>query len=161
MRGTQPSPGNIAGGLTTIEEKSLGAISKSGTRPINDVYEYGEQIEGQGLYIMDSPGKEDEFLTGVCAAGANIIVFTTGGGAPQGFPLAPVIKVAGNPEKSVKMKEHVDVDASSIIEGTRSIKEIGLMIVDRIMDVASGQVVCAETTRYDRTIGIYTVGPTV
>jgi altronate dehydratase large subunit len=161
MRGTQPSPGNIAGGLTTIEEKSLGAISKSGTRPINDVYEYGEQIGGQGLFIMDSPGKEDEFLTGVCAAGANIIVFTTGGGAPQGFPLVPVIKVASNPEKTVKMKEHVDVDASSIIEGTQSIKEVGHMIADRIMDVASGQAVSAETNRYDRSIGIYTVGPTV
>lgn len=161
MRGTQPSPGNIAGGLTTIEEKSLGAISKSGTRPINDVYEYGEQIEGQGLFIMDSPGKEDEFLTGVCAAGANMIVFTTGGVAPQGFPLVPVIKVASNPEKTVKMKEHVDVDATSIIEGTQSIKEVGHMIVNRIMDVASGQAVSAETNRYDKSIGIYTVGPTI
>jgi altronate dehydratase large subunit len=113
------------------------------------------------LFIMDSPGKEDEFLTGVCAAGANIIVFTTGGGAPQGFPLVPVIKVASNPEKTVKMKEHVDVDASSIIEGTQSIKEVGHMIADRIMDVASGQAVSAETNRYDRSIGIYTVGPTV
>jgi len=161
MRGTQPSPGNIAGGLTTIEEKSLGAISKSGTKPICDVYDYGEQIQGSGLFIMDSPGKEDEFLTGVCAAGANVTVFTSGGGAPQGFPLVPVIKVASNPEKVEKMKEHVDVDASAIIEGTKTIKDVGQEILDRVFEVASGKKTAAERNQYDKTIGIYTLGPTI
>jgi len=161
MRGTQPSPGNIAGGLTTIEEKSLGAISKSGTCPITSVYDYGERVEESGLFIMDSPGKEDEFLTGVSAAGANIIIFTTGGGAPQGFPIVPVVKVASNPEKIGLMREHVDIDAGSIIEGKRTISDLGHLIVNKIMDVASGEKTAAENNQYDKSIGIYTLGPTL
>ncbi|UCF90968.1 MAG: UxaA family hydrolase [Desulfobacterales bacterium] len=161
MRGTQPSPGNIAGGLTTIEEKSLGAISKSGHQPICDVYEYGEQIKGSGLFIMDSPGKEDEFLTGACAAGANMIVFTSGGGAPQGCPLVPVVKVAGNPDKVLRMKEHVDVDAGAIIKGTQSIQGVGRSIIQRVLRAASGEQVAAEIHQYDKSIGIYTRGPTI
>jgi altronate dehydratase large subunit len=161
LRGTQPSPGNIAGGLTTIEEKSLGAISKSGNHLIEGVLEYGERTDRQGLFIVDSPGKEDDFLTGVAAAGANVIVFTSGGGAPQGFPLVPVIKVAGNPEKVGPMAQHVDLDASAIIQGTASIPEVGRSILERILRVAEGEEVAAEKSRYDRTIGIYTLGPTV
>jgi len=161
MRGTQPSPGNIEGGLTTIEEKSLGAISKSGTKLITGVYEYGERIEGQGLFIMDSPGKEDEFLTGVSAAGANVIVFTSGGGAPQGCPLVPVIKVASNPQMVQRMKEHVDVDASTIITGAKSINDVGQIIAERVFETGSGKKVAAEKSRYDKSIGIYTLGPTI
>jgi altronate dehydratase large subunit len=110
---------------------------------------------------VDSPGKEDDFLTGVAAAGANVIVFTSGGGAPQGFPLVPVIKVAGNPEKVGPMAQHVDLDASAIIQGTASIPEVGRSILERILRVAEGEEVAAEKSRYDRTIGIYTLGPTV
>lgn len=161
LRGSQPTPGNIAGGLTTIEEKSLGAISKSGTKPISDVYEYGERIKGPGLSIMDSPGKEDELLTGVSAAGANVIIFTSGGGAPQGTPLAPVIKVASNPQMVNKMREHVDVDASAIITGTKSIHDVSQLILECIFQVASGKRVAAEINHYDKSMGIYTTGPTV
>jgi altronate dehydratase large subunit len=161
IRGTQPSPGNIAGGLTTIEEKSLGAISKSGSGPINDVHAYGEPAEEPGLHIMDSPGKEDEFLTGIAAAGANICVFTTGGGAPQGFPLVPVVKVAGNPEKAVRMCQHIDVDASPIISGEKSIKIIGEEIITKVLNTVSGEKVKAELCGYDKSIGIYTTGPTI
>lgn len=161
MRGTQPSRGNIAGGLTTIEEKSLGAICKSGKKPISDVYEYGERINGRGLSIMDSPGKEDEFLTGVAAAGVNAVIFTSGGGAPQGTPLVPVIKVASNPQMVQKMREHVDVDASTIVTGTKSINDVSQLIIERIFLVASGRKVAAEMNHYDKSIGIYTTGPTV
>ena len=161
LRGSQPTPGNIAGGLTTIEEKSLGAISKSGTKPISDVYEYGERIKGPGLSIMDSPGKEDELLTGVSAAGANVIIFTSGGGAPQGTPLAPVIKVASNPQMVNKMREHVDVDAGAIITGTKSIHDVSQLIFECIFQVASGRKVAAEINQYDKSVGIYTTGPTV
>lgn len=161
LRGTQPSPGNIAGGLTTIEEKSLGAICKSGRMPISSVYEYSQRIEGYGLSIMDSPGKEDEFLTGVSAAGANVVVFTSGGGAPQGTPLVPVIKVASNPQMVQRMREHVDVDASPIVKGTKSINDVSKLIVDRILRVASGKEVAAELNSYDSSVGIYTTGPTV
>ena len=161
MRGTQPSRGNIAGGLTTIEEKSLGAISKSGSMPINDVHEFGERVEEQGLHIMDSPGKEDEFLTGIAAAGANVCIFTTGGGAPQGFPLVPVVKVAGNPEKVVRMCQHVDVDTSPILLGEKSLNGMADEIVAKVLETASGARVRAEINAYDQTIGIYTFGPTI
>lgn len=161
IRGTQPSPGNIAGGLTTIEEKSLGAISKSGSGPISDVYEYSERMETPGLYIMDSPGKEDEFLTGIAAAGANICIFTTGGGAPQGFPLVPVIKVAGNPDMVARMCQHVDVDAGPILSGEKSIRDIGEEIIKKVLNTASGEKVTAEINAYDKSVGIYTTGPTI
>jgi altronate dehydratase large subunit len=118
-------------------------------------------VEKSGLFIMDSPGKEDEFLTGVSAAGANIIIFTTGGGAPQGFPIVPVVKVASNPEKIGVMREHVDIDAGSIIEGKKTISDLGHSIVSKIMEVASGQITAAENNQYDKSIGIYTLGPTL
>jgi altronate dehydratase large subunit len=161
MRGTQPSPGNIAGGLTTIEEKSLGAITKSGTRPIIDVFEYGDRVEGPGLFIMDSPGKEDEYMTGVSASGANVIIFTSGGGAPQGFPLVPVIKVAANPDMVQAMKEHVDVDVSSVVKGVEGIEKASERIIQRILQVCSGDEVAAERGNYNKTVGIYTTGPTI
>jgi altronate dehydratase large subunit len=155
MRGSQPTPGNIRGGLTTIEEKSLGAISKSGSQPIDDVLEYGQPTGGKGLFVMDSPGKENEIMTGLAAAGANLIVFTTGGGAPQGFPLVPVVKVASNPEKCVKMKDHIDVDVSGILEGSLSVEEAGRRIYQVALEVASGRMTKAEELGYDRTIGFF------
>jgi altronate dehydratase large subunit len=161
LRGAQPTPGNMRGGLTTIEEKSLGAICKSGSRPINGVLEYGEVAPPQGLYILDSPGKEAEIMTGLAAAGANIIVFSTGGGAPQGFPLVPVIKVAGNPQKCVAMQEHIDVDASGVLAGTLSLEDVKEKIMTKIIKVSGGQKVQAEKLKYDQTAEIYITGPTV
>ena len=161
LRGSQPTAGNIEGGLSTIEEKALGAIVKSGTKPIKDVLNYGERVSDAGLYALDSPGKESEILTGLAAAGANVIVFTTGGGAPQGFPLVPVIKVAGNPNKVTKMREHIDIDASGIALGERSIQEIGEAIAKEALEVASGKPVAAERLRYDRSVGICAFGPVV
>ncbi len=155
MRGSQPTPGNIRGGLTTIEEKSLGAISKAGTHIIEDVLEYGEPIKGRGLFAMDSPGKENEIMTGLAAAGANLIVFTTGGGAPQGLPLVPVIKVASNPGMYAQMQDHVDVDVSGIIAGSDSVDAAGRRILETALAVASGQVTKAEALGYDRTIGFF------
>ncbi len=161
MRGTQPNPGNIAGGLTTIEEKSLGAISKSGTKEIVGVHEYAARILSPGLHIMDSPGKEDEFLTGAAASGANVCVFTTGGGAPQGFVLMPVIKVAGNREKVACMYRHIDVDAGGIMAGVKSIRDVGTDILEKIFAVSSGEPSAAERMGYDKTVGIFTTGPTI
>jgi altronate dehydratase large subunit len=155
MRGSQPTPGNIRGGLTTIEEKSLGAISKSGSQPIADVLEYAQPVEGRGLFAMDSPGKENEIMTGLAAAGANLIVFTTGGGAPQGFPLVPVIKVASNPAKCVSMKDHIDVDVSGLLQARYSVEEAGQRIFQVALEVASGRMTKAEELGYDRTIGFF------
>jgi altronate dehydratase large subunit len=161
MRGGNPTPGNIRGGLTTIEEKSLGAICKSGSMPIDGVLEYGESIPGKGLFALDSPGKEAEIMTGLSAAGANVIVFSTGGGAPQGYPLVPVIKVAGNPAKVRVMKDHIDLDASGVLSGQVGIDEVGRQIYEALLAVGSGKKVKAETLKYDQTVEIYTTGPTI
>ena len=161
MRGGNPTPGNIRGGLTTIEEKSLGAICKSGSMPIDGVLEYGEPVPGRGLYALDSPGKEAEIMTGLSAAGANVIVFSTGGGAPQGYPIIPVIKVAGNPAKVRVMKDHIDLDASGVLSGETTIDEVGQEIYDSLLAVGSGRKVKAETLKYDQTVEIYTTGPTI
>jgi len=161
MRGGNPTPGNIRGGLTTIEEKSLGAICKSGTRPIDGVLEYGESVPHPGLFVLDSPGQEAVIMTGLAAGGATVIVFSTGGGAPQGYPLVPVIKVAGNPKKCREMKEHIDLDVSGILQGTRTIPRAGEEIFAAMSRVAGGRKSKAEALKYDRTVEIYTTGPTL
>ena len=164
MRGGQPTPGNIRGGITTIEEKSLGAIVKGGNRPIKGVLEYGESPTSPGLYFMDSPGREMEFLTGVVSGGSQIILFTTGVGAPQGFPLVPVIKITGNLKTYQRLEEHMDVDVSNIIEGTESVEDAGNRILDSILEKASGKPVKAEITGYDASginTNIYATGPVI
>jgi len=161
MRGSQPTPGNIQGGITTIEEKSLGAICKSGSMPISGVLEYGETLPRKGLFILDSPGREAEIMTGLAAAGANVIVFSTGGGAPQGYPIVPVIKIAGNPEKCLMMKEHIDIDASGVLFGQETIEGVAQKIYAELLRVGSGKPVKAEKLGYDQTVEIYTTGPVI
>jgi altronate dehydratase large subunit len=161
MRGAQPTPGNMRGGITTIEEKSLGAICKSGSMPISGILEYGEVIPKRGLFILDSPGKEAEIMTGLAAAGANLIVFSTGGGAPQGHPIVPVIKVTGNPAKCVIMKDHIDIDAGGVLLGHLTVDQVAEKIYAELIRVGSGQKVKAEKLGYDQTVEIYTTGPTI
>ncbi len=161
MRGGQPTAGNIAGGLTTIEEKSLGAIVKGGTRPIRDVYEYGERPEGKGLFIIDSPGREPEFLTAAVAAGAQVIVFTTGLGAPQGFPFVPVIKVTGNPRTYQNLPEHMDMLIDTVNKADTGIMQSGEMLYEEILAVASGKKTKAELLNYGNFPNIFTIGPVI
>ena len=158
IRGSNPTPGNIRGGLSTIEEKSLGAIVKGGSKPIQGVLDYGEKPDGKGLYIMVSPGREIEFLTGPVAGGAQIMIFTTGRGAPQGYPIAPVIKVCGNPRTSEKLSEHIDVDVSDVITENKTLEEAAEKIFDKLVKVASGEKTKAEIIGYDKTIDIYVRG---
>ena len=158
IRGSNPTPGNIRGGLSTIEEKSLGAIIKGGSKPIQGVLDYGEKPDGKGLYIMVSPGREIEFLTGPVAGGAQIMIFTTGRGAPQGYPIAPVIKVCGNPRTSEKLSEHIDVDVSDVITGDKTLEEVAEKVFDKLVKVASGEKTKAEIIGYDKTIDIYVRG---
>jgi altronate dehydratase large subunit len=161
MRGGQPTGGNIKGGLTTIEEKSLGAIAKGGTAPIRAVYEYGVRPTVKGLVVMDSPGREPEILTGLAAAGCNLIAFATGRGAPQGFPFVPVVKLTGNARTWENMRDHMDLSVTGVIEGTESLPEAGQRIVDTLMDVASGARTRAEITGYTRAMDIYVTGPVI
>ncbi len=125
MRGSQPTPGNIAGGLSSIEEKSLGAIIKSGTRPIEGVLAYDEKPHGKGLFLKDTPGREAEVLTAMAIAGAQAMLFSTGRGAPQGFPIVPVLKICGNPVTYQRMIHDMDINAGLIITGEKSIEEVG------------------------------------
>ncbi|MBT6337688.1 MAG: UxaA family hydrolase, partial [Desulfobacula sp.] len=132
MRGGQPTPGNIAGGLSTIEEKSLGAIAKAGSAVVQDVYEYGQAPCVKGLVVMDSPGREPELLTGLAAAGCNVITFTTGRGAPQGFPFVPVIKITGNEKTWNHLRDHMDISVHQIMDGSESLGQAGTRIYETI-----------------------------
>lgn len=159
MRGGQPTTGNIAGGLTTIEEKSLGAIVKGGSRPIQEVYEYGERPQGKGLFIVDTPGREPEFLTALAAAGAQVIVFTTGLGAPQGFPFIPVIKVTANPVTYERLSDHLDMLVN--LTGHTDFAETGRALYQEIIEVASGKQTKAEILNYGNFPNIFTIGPII
>ena len=161
IRGGQPTGGNIKGGLTTIEEKSLGAIAKAGNAPIQAVYEYGVVPRVKGLVVMDSPGREPEILTGLAAAGCNVIVFTTGRGAPQGFPFVPVVKITGNRVTWDKLRDHMDVDVSAVMEGKESLPEAGKRIFQEMLEVSSGRLTKAEISGYTKAMDIYMVGPVI
>jgi altronate dehydratase large subunit len=161
IRGGQPTGGNIKGGLTTIEEKSLGAIAKAGNSPIQAVYEYGGVPRVKGLVVMDSPGREPEILTGLAAAGCNVIAFTTGRGAPQGFPFVPVVKITGNRVTWEKLRDHMDVDVSAVMEGKESLPEAGKRIFREMLDVSSGRLTKAEISGYTKAMDIYMVGPVI
>jgi altronate hydrolase len=133
-----PAPGNIRGGLTTIFEKSLGAIAKGGSTPVNAVYLYGEKITEKGFVLMDTPGYDPVTVTGMVAGGANVVVFTTGRGSVFGYKPTPSIKVATHSALYHHMKDDMDINAGLVHEGL-SIREVGLMILEEIISVASGK----------------------
>lgn len=161
MRGGQPTRGNIAGGLTTIEEKSLGALAKAGSAVYQKVIDYGERTEVRGLVMMDAPGREPEMLTGLAAAGCNLIVFSTGRGAPQGFPFVPVVKVTGNERTFKVMNEHMDLCVSGVMAGTQSPAEAAGALFEEVIAVASGSPSKAEKCGYNNSMNIYATGPVI
>ena len=161
IRGGQPTGGNIKGGLTTIEEKSLGAIAKAGSAPIQAVYEYGQRPDKPGLVVMDSPGREPEILTGLAAAGCNVIAFATGRGAPQGFPFVPVLKITGSRTAAEKMIDHIDMNLSAVIDGGDTIPDAGQRILEELVRVASGAMTKAELSGYVNSMDIYMRGPVI
>ncbi len=144
IRGANPAPGNIEGGLTTIEEKSLGAAKKGGTRPVQQVVEYAVRPEARGLIIMDTPGNDIEQMVGMTAAGSQIAVFTTGRGTPTGSPIIPVIKVATNSHTATRMQDNIDLNAGLILEGAETLKSMGRQIYEKILAVAQGELTKAE-----------------
>jgi altronate hydrolase len=135
---SNPSPGNISGGITTITEKSLGAVAKSGTSTLVDVIEYAEKIREKGFVYMDTPGYDPVSVTGLVAGGVNVLCFTTGRGSVFGCKPVPSIKLASNSELYRRMEDDMDIDCGVILGG-RSIEEVGQQILDEIFAVASGK----------------------
>lgn len=144
IRGANPSPGNIEGGLSSIEEKSLGCIYKAGNEPVISVKKYAQPITSKGLTLMNTPGNDIEQLSGMVAGGCNICVFTTGRGTPTGSPITPTIKVSTNSAVFKTMNDTIDIDAGTIINGAKTIKEVGEEILDFIVDVSKGRSTKAE-----------------
>ena len=159
IRGGQPTPGNITGGITTIEEKSLGCVHKAGTAPLQGVLEYADIPGSKGLFVMDSPGQDIESVSGMVAGGAQVIIFTTGRGTPTGNPIAPVIKITANSKTYNNMRDNIDIDASGIIDGSRSIEEVGREIFDEIVEVSCGKTTKAENLGH-KEFSIYKIAPT-
>lgn len=138
-----PTPGNIRGGVTTIEEKALGAVTKGGNSQINEVVEYAEAPSEKGLIIMDTPGNDAESLTGMVAGGAHLILFSTGLGTPLGHPIVPVIKIASNTKTFEKMSSFTDLDSGSVLQG-KDIAEVCDAIFQLLIDVARGRKTISE-----------------
>lgn len=151
------SPGNMDGGLSTIQEKSLGCIIKGGCSSINEVVDYGERPSKKGLVLMDTPGSDVFSLTAMAAGGAQLMLFTTGQGTPAGFPIVPVIKIASNSDTYRKMEDDMDVDAAAIIDA-QGMDKAGKALVALMEKVAAGEKTKAEINLSDL-LAIHTTGP--
>jgi altronate hydrolase len=156
-----PSVGNKAGGLTTITEKSLGAVSKSGTTALEAVYDYAERVTAKGLAVMDSPGFDPASVTGKVAGGANLVLFSTGRGSCFGCKPTPVIKIASNDALFEHMRDDMDLNAGEAIRG-KSIEQLGDEFLDFALRVASGEKTASERNGFgDHEFIPWTVGPTL
>jgi altronate dehydratase large subunit len=161
IRGAQPAPGNIRGGLTTIEEKALGATHKGGERaPVVDVVPYAAPITRPGLTVMDTPGLDVEAVTGMVAGGAQVVVFTTGLGTPTGNPIAPVIKITANAKTARAMADNIDLDVSGVMSGDETMDAAGDRLLSRILAIASGTLTAAERLGH-REFAIYRRNATI
>lgn len=159
IREANPTPGNKAGGITTIEEKSLGCIYKGGTTEVKQVVDYGEHPTVNGLVIMNTPGNDVESITGMAAGGAQIIAFTTGRGTPAGCSVAPTIKIATNSKAFSNMVHDIDLNAGMMIDKGISRDKMGEIIYEELLEVAEGKRTKAENlNQFD--FSINRIGPT-
>lgn len=152
-----PSPGNIAGGITTLEEKSAGAVQKAGTAPLASVIDYGEQAQKPGLALLEAPGNDAVSSTALTAAGATLVLFTTGRGTPLGFP-APTVKIASNRGLATSKPHWIDFDASAVLEDPA--ETVDRAFLDRLLAIASGEPTAAERAG-QRAIAIWKKGVTL
>ena len=160
IAGANPVPDNIAGGLTTIEEKSLGAILKGGTRTIQDVITYADQPPGKGLYVMDTPAPASESMTGISAGGAHLILFATGKGNIVGSPVSPTIKVSSNPDTVRTMPVNIDLDTSAAFKGTGSIDDEAGKLLELVLKTSSGKMTRSEILKTEQ-IALARLQPTI
>lgn len=143
-RNGNPSPGNKAGGITTLEEKSLGCIHKSGTRPIEAVYSSCEMVTAKGTVIMDTCAYDVCSVSEMTAGGSQMTIFTTGRGTPSGNPIAPVLKLTGNAHTAQRMEDFIDFDTSDSLAGKKTVEQLGEELLELIIRVANGEQVKAE-----------------
>jgi altronate dehydratase large subunit len=160
MRGTNPTADNMAGGLTTLEEKSLGAIAKGGTRPVVEIVDYADPPTKKGLVIMNTPSAASESMTGLVGGGAQIVIFSTGRGNAIGAPVAPTVKVSGNPNTIKTMADNIDVDVSGIITDGESLDTAADRLWAEIVKIAHGKVTRCEVLREDQ-LSVSRFGPSV
>lgn len=143
------STGNYEGGVSTVVEKALGNIYKSGTQPISGVISYAQPASEPGLYLMDSPGHDGEVVTGLVGGGAQIVVFSTGRGTPSGFPGVPVIKTTGNNQTYQRMEANIDVNSGTVISGEETLTAAGERLWDLVLRTADGSTTKAEALGQD------------
>ncbi len=156
-----PSVGNKEGGLTTIAEKSLGAVAKAGSTALEEVYQYAEEVRAKGMVVMDTPGFDPVSVTGLVAGGANVVVFTTGRGSCFGCKPVPSIKVASNTPMYERMVDDMDLNAGTVLDG-RSVHDVGKEIFEEILAVASGKKTKSEEHGFgDEEFVPWPVGPTL
>ncbi|MGC9398801.1 MAG: UxaA family hydrolase [Anaerolineae bacterium] len=159
IRGSQPTGDNIAGGLTTIEEKSMGAVKKGGTKEIVGYLDLADRPgDTPGLYLMYGPGHGGESISSMAAAGCQVLVFSTGGGHTSAHPLMPTIKVTGNVHSAQLMKDTVELDISDILQGDLTIEEAGEMIFDEVIATANGRLTKSETFKDGNSFAMHRVG---
>ncbi len=169
IRGSQPNPGNIRGGMTTLEEKSLGAIAKSGKSPISGVLEWGESPSGHGMYFMDGAANTPQIFLGFAGGGAQVMSLNYGAGLPTryhnytcavgGIATVPVMKLFSSPQ-DVSQKEYFDIYAGTIIEGTETVPQVGQRLLEEVLAVASGKPARQEmNSRYREPLIMYYTGP--
>lgn len=155
-----PSPGNKAGGLTTLEEKSLGAIQKGGQATVTDVLRYGEPVRTRGLSLLEAPGNDGVSCTAMVASGATLLLFTTGRGTPLGFPV-PTLKISSNSEIARRKPHWIDFDAGALLEGGASMEELADALFALVLEVASGRVQTNNEKNGYREIAIWKEGVTL
>lgn len=144
VRCSNPSPGNMAGGITTLTEKSLGCIHKAGSRPFDGCFEYGQWIDRKGLYFVNAAASDVLSVTALAAAGATLVAFTTGLGNPIGNPVTPVVKITGNHDTAEALCEIIDIDTSASIRGEKSLQELKTEMLSVFADVMNGKKTRAE-----------------
>jgi altronate dehydratase large subunit len=143
-----PAPGNIAGGITTLNEKALGNVKKGGTAPIEGVLRVGEYPEGKGLFVVDNPGLDPISLLGLACSSANILLYSTGRGTPVGNPIAPAIKLTGSPDAVALFQAHLDIELTKVLTGEMALADAGWILFNEIIEVANGKQTIAEKGRH-------------
>jgi altronate dehydratase large subunit len=144
VRAQNPGPQNKAGGITTIEEKALGAIAKGGDQRIRALLRPAQRPQGPGLFLMDTPYFSPESITAMVAGGAQLVVFTTGAGNSYCSLVAPTVKLSANPDACVRLTEQIDIAATDVLRGTVSLDDMAAVALDRLLDVASGTLTFGE-----------------